>query len=78
MLRKTKVSNLDMTVIGEENVFWFEVAVYDVVCMEVVEGHGHFCSIELSHWVRKSLERKTKDMSSQVDRNSADGRFTPP
>ena len=57
MLRETKVSNLDVTVICEEDVFRLEVAVDDVVCVEVVEGHSHFCRIELCHWVRKPLKK---------------------
>jgi len=57
VLRETKVSDLDMTVIGEEDILWLEVAVDDIVCVEVVEGHGHFCGIELRHWVWEPLKK---------------------
>ena len=57
MFRETKVCNLDMTVICKEDIFWLEVAVDDIVCVEVVEGHSHFCGIELCHWIWKPLEK---------------------
>ena len=64
MLRETKVSNLDVTVICEEDVFWLEVAVDDVVCVEVVEGHSHFGGIKLCHWVWKPLKTVKRDSTS--------------
>jgi len=60
VLRETKVGDFDMTVIGEEDIFWFEVTVDDLVCVEVVEGHRHFGGIEFRHWVREPLKKKVE------------------
>lgn len=73
MLRKAKVSDLNMTVIGKEDVFWLQVAVYDLVSVEVVESHSHFGGIELRHWIREPLQEADERRESiQVYRNRAD------
>ena len=60
MLRETKVGDFDMTVIREEDIFWFEVTVDDLVCVEVVEGHRHFGRVEFRHRVREPLKKKER------------------
>ena len=35
--RETKVSNFDSAIIGQENIFWFEVAVHDSGAVGSVE-----------------------------------------
>lgn len=60
VLRETKVCNLYVTIVGEEDVLWLEVAVDDFVCVKVVEGHSHFRGIEFPHWVREPLKKNDK------------------
>jgi len=44
-----------MSVSVEQQVFWFEITVDDVVRVEVVEGERDLGSVELGHWVREAL-----------------------
>lgn len=45
-----------MSVLVEQNVFGFEVAVDDVEGMEIVEGEGDFCCVEFGDGIGESLE----------------------
>ena len=52
---EAKVGDFDVSVVVEEDVFGFEVAVDDVEIVEVVESEGDFCGVEFGYWVWKSL-----------------------
>jgi len=77
VFRETKVSDLDMTVIGEKDVFRLEITVDDVVCVEVVERHSHFSGIELGHRVREPLEKKMRNDIRWAHRDRVNRRRTP-
>jgi hypothetical protein len=52
---ETEVGDFDVSVVVEEDVFGFEVAVDDVEVVEVVEGESDLCSVEFGDWIWKSL-----------------------
>jgi hypothetical protein len=54
-----------VSVVVEEDVFGFEVAVDDVEIVEVVEGEGDFCSVEFGDWIWKSLGRFVVELRSE-------------
>lgn len=55
LFRESKIRNLKMSVSVEKQIFWFEIAVDDVVGVEVIESERDLSSVELGHRIRKAL-----------------------
>ena len=54
-LRKSKVGELDVPIGIKQNVLWLEIAINDIVGMQVIESQRNLSSIEFGHRVRKTL-----------------------
>lgn len=60
ILREPKISNLDVPIEIEENIFRLEVAIDDIQRMEVVERERDFCRVELGYGIWKALWERIK------------------
>ena len=45
-MRQRNRHDLDITIDGEDKVFWLQITVRDLLFMEVLEGQQHLCSVE--------------------------------
>lgn len=50
-----------MTIMVEQDVLRFEVAVDDIKRMQVIQGERYLCRIKLGHWFRKPLTTMLAD-----------------
>jgi len=55
LLRDTKVSHADVTVIGEQKILGLEIAVYDTHVVEILEAQGNLADVELGAWLGELL-----------------------
>ena len=44
----------------EEKVFGLQIAVDDILSMQILQSQSHFCCIELGDWVRETLVLSAK------------------
>ena len=72
-LREPEIGYFDMTVVVEEDILRFEVAVDDVEGMEVIEGEGDLCRIEFCDRIREPL---TKHVSRGDRQDKGDRHWT--
>lgn len=66
VLCESKISNLDMSIKVEEDVFGFEITVNDIKIMKIIQRQRHFSSIKLRHWVRETLNNAIRKMSNRI------------
>lgn len=64
VLREAEICHFDVPVRVEQNIFGLEVAVYDVLGMQVIECQRYLGGVEFCYWFRKPLSPQTISVSS--------------
>ena len=67
-LRQTKISYLDVSIMIDEQIFWFKISIYDILLMKVHKSIENFNKIELSIFFRHSFHcfKVVEELSSRT------------
>jgi len=52
---ETKISNPDVSIGVEKNIFWFKISIYNVFIMQMVQRECNLCCIEFRDRIWKTL-----------------------